>query len=34
MRIVMIHALPEAIPPVKLSFQDIFPEAQVINLFD
>ena len=34
MRIVMIHALPESIPPVKLAFQDIFPEAQVINLFD
>ena len=34
MRIVMIHALPEYIPPVKLAFQDIFPEAQVINLFD
>ena len=34
MRIVMIHALPESIPPVKLASQDIFPEAQVINLYD
>jgi len=34
MRIVMIHALAESIPPVKLAFQDIFPEAEVVNLFD
>jgi len=34
MRIVMIHAVAESIPPVKLAFQDIFPEAQVVNLLD
>ena len=34
MRIVMIHALAESIPPVRLAFQDVFPEAAVINLLD
>ena len=34
MRIVMIHALAESIPPVRLAFQDVFPEAEVINLLD
>lgn len=34
MRIVMIHALAESIPPVRLAFQDEFPEAEVINLLD
>ena len=34
MRIVMIHALAESIPPVRLAFGDVFPEAQVINLLD
>ncbi len=34
MRVVMIHALAESIPPVRLAFQDEFPDAQVINLLD
>ncbi len=34
MRIVMIHALAESIPPVRLAFKDEFPEAEVINLLD
>ena len=34
MRIVMIHALAESIPPVRLAFQDVFTEAEVINLLD
>ena len=34
MRVVMIHALAESIPPVRMAFQDEFPEAQVVNLLD
>ena len=34
MRVVMIHAIAESIPPVQLAFQDEFPEAEVINLLD
>ena len=34
MRVVMIHALAESIPPVRVAFQDEFPEAEVINLLD
>jgi len=34
MRIVMIHALPESISPVRLAFKDVFPETELINLFD
>lgn len=34
MRVVMIHALAESIPPVKLAFTEEFPEAEVINLMD
>ena len=30
----MIHALQESIPPVKLAFGDVFPEAEVINFLD
>jgi len=30
----MIHALAESIPPVRLAFQDEFPEAEVVNLLD
>ena len=30
----MIHALAESIPPVRLAFQDEFPDAEVINLLD
>lgn len=34
MRIVMIHAIAESIPPVKVAFQEVFPEGEVINLLD
>ena len=34
MRIVMIHALAESVPPVKVAFGEVFPEAEVINLLD
>ena len=34
MRVVMIHALEESVPPVKLAFAEEFPEAQLINLMD
>ena len=34
MRIVMIHALAESIPPVRLAFREVFPEAQVVNLLE
>ncbi len=34
MRVVMIHALAESIPPVRLAFQDEFPEAEVVNVLD
>ena len=30
----MIHAVAESIPPVKVAFGEIFPEAQVVNLLD
>ena len=34
MRVTMIHALAESIPPVRLAFGEIFPEAQVVNVLD
>ena len=34
MRIVMIHALAESVPPVKVALGDVFPEAELINLLD
>lgn len=34
MRIIMIHALAESVPPVKVAFGDVFPEAEVFNLLD
>ena len=34
MRIVMIHALAESVPPVRVAFKEVFPEAEVINLLD
>ena len=34
MRVVMIHAIAESIPPVRMAFGDVFPEAEVINLLD
>ena len=34
MRVVIIHALPESIEPTKLAFKEIYPEADLITLFD
>ena len=34
MRVVMIHAIAESIPPVRMAFGDVFPEAEVVNLLD
>lgn len=34
MRIVMIHALAESVPPVRAAFGEEFPEAEVVNLLD
>ena len=34
MRVTMIHALAESIPPVRLAFSEEFPEAEVINVLD
>ncbi len=34
MRVVMIHAIAESIPPVRLAFMEEFPEAELINLLD
>jgi Asp/Glu/hydantoin racemase len=34
MRVNMIHAIAESIPPVKLAFSEEFPEAEVINVLD
>ena len=34
MRVVIIHALPESIDPTKLAFNEIYPEAELITLFD
>ena len=34
MRITMIHAIAESIPPVQLAFSEEFPEAEVINVMD
>ncbi len=34
MRVTMIHAIAESIPPVRLAFSEMFPEAEVINLLD
>ena len=34
MRVVMIHAIAESIPPVRMAFEQVFPEAEVINLLD
>ena len=34
MRVVMIHALAESMPPVRLAFRDEFPDADLINLLD
>ena len=34
MRVVMIHAIAESIPPVNTAFDEVFPEAEVVNLLD
>jgi Asp/Glu/hydantoin racemase len=34
MRVVMIHAIAESMPPTKLAFQEVFPEAELVNLLD
>jgi Asp/Glu/hydantoin racemase len=34
MRVVMIHAVPESMSPTKLAFQEVFPEAELVNLLD
>ena len=34
MRVTMIHAIAESIPPVRLAFGEVFPEAEVINVLD
>jgi Asp/Glu/hydantoin racemase len=33
-RVVMIHAVAESMPPTKLAFQEVFPEAELVNLLD
>ena len=34
MRVTMIHAILESIPPVRLAFAEQFPEAEVVNVLD
>ena len=34
MRVVMIHAVAESMQPTKLAFQEVFPEAALVNLLD
>jgi Asp/Glu/hydantoin racemase len=34
MRVVMLHAVAESMAPTKLAFQEVFPEAELINLLD
>ena len=34
MRITMIHALPESVPPTRSAFQEMFPEAELVNFLD
>lgn len=34
MRVTMIHAIAESIPPVRLAFDSVFPEAELINVLD
>ena len=34
MRVVMIHAIAESIPPVNTAFGEVFPEAEIVNLLD
>jgi hypothetical protein len=34
MRVGMIHAVAESKPATKLAFQEVFPEAELVNLLD
>ena len=34
LRIVLIHAVPMAIEPIKYAFNELWPEPEVVNLFD
>jgi Asp/Glu/hydantoin racemase len=34
MRVTMIHAIAESIPPVRMALGELFPEAQVVNVLD
>jgi Asp/Glu/hydantoin racemase len=34
MRVVMIHAVAESMLPTKLAFQEVFPEAELVNVLD
>lgn len=34
MRVVMIHAIAESMQPTKLAFQEVFPEAELVNVLD
>ena len=34
MRVVMIHAIAESIPPVITAFGEVFPETELVNLLD
>ena len=34
LRIVLIHAVPMAIEPIKCAFDELWPEPEIVNLFD
>jgi Asp/Glu/hydantoin racemase len=34
MRVVMIHAVAESMQPSRLAFQEVFPEAELVNVLD
>ena len=34
LRIVLIHAIPMAIEPIKCAFNELWPEPEIVNLFD
>ena len=34
LRIVLIHAVPMAIEPIKYAFNELWPEPEIVNLFD
>ena len=34
LRIVLIHAVPMAIEPIKCAFNELWPEPEIVNLFD